>query len=373
MKKKVNGHKVKIIAAIFLAAIVVGELSYIVTSHIKDVVNERQTIAKLVREDKKAEEENNKEKAPEEAGNEAEDNGEAASEEGQEGEAQEDETNEVIDQRPAGSTKAPANNNPQGDPSAVNGRKIIVLDPGHGKSSSSMTDDEKLASGWKQSARGWGEWRHFKIGSANVDCEGSGCNGRVTPNGACWYPIGNGDRSTEPDINLQNSLAAKKYLEQMGYTVRMTRTTNDENPSITRRLEYCYPNLDKTQQPDATLFLCIHSNASGGGARGSAYIQLEGTYDQKWIPSAQAYADAGNRLGKLCNDAIVNNTSLSTIAGGVIGGEPQLIAFMKSPVTCGYLEIGFFDNSSDLNILRTESDALGKAIATGVDQFCNGI
>ena len=243
---------------------------------------------------------------------------------------------------------------------------IIVIDPGHGKSSSLMSADEKRASGWVQNSAGaWGEWRHYKSGSSTVDCGGSGCSGRVTPNGACWYPIGNGDRATEPDINLNNALAAKKYLEQMGYTVRMTRTTNDENPSITRRLSYCYPNNDTSLTADAQLFLCIHSNAGGG--RGSAYISLEGLYDQRGISST--YVSDGNRLGQLCNDSIVSNTSMPKCGNGIISFEPELIAFCKSPVACGYLEIGFFDNSADLNILRSESDAIGKAIAQGIDTY----
>ncbi len=249
------------------------------------------------------------------------------------------------------------------------GKKVIVLDPGHGLSSSLMTDEMKTASGWVKNSRGqWGEWRHYKKGSSTEDCQGSGCNGRVTPNGACWYPIGNGDRNTEPDINLKNALAAEKYLKQMNYEVRLTRRTNDENPSITKRISYCYPNNDSSQTADAELFLCIHSNAGGGS--GSAYISLEGPYDQRGIGSD--YAESGNTLGKLCNDSIVNNTSLKMSGNGVISFEPELIAFCKSPVTCGYLEIGFFDNAADKAILDAEYDSIGKAIAEGIDSYFGG-
>lgn len=244
--------------------------------------------------------------------------------------------------------------------------KVIVLDPGHGVSSSSMSDDEKIAAGWiyNDSKGQWGEWRHWKSGDNKTDCNGSGCSGRVPDGGACWYPIGNGDRDTEPDINLQNCLAAKKYLEQMGYTVRLTRATNNENPSITERLKNCYPNKNTSAAPDALAYVCIHSNAGGGN--GSAYIQLSGTYDQSGIPSN--YADAGNALGKSINDKITSSTSLSAYSGGSID-MPELIAFCKSPVVCAYLEIGFFDNSTDLNILQSESDSIGKAIAEGISEY----
>ncbi len=248
-------------------------------------------------------------------------------------------------------------------------QKIIVLDPGHGKPSSLMTAEEKTSYGWVQNSSGqWGEWRHYKIGSGTENCEGSGCNGRVTPNGACWYPIGNGDRNIEPDINLQNALVAKRHLEARGYTVRMTRTSNEENPSITKRLSYCFPGNDTTKEPDAIAFICIHSNASGGSGRGTAYITAAGPYDQAWIKSD--YVEASNTLGKIINEKIANATNLNIHGSGEITFEPELIAFCKSPVPCGYLEIGFFDNASDLEILKSDSEGIGKAIAEGVDEFC---
>ncbi len=251
-------------------------------------------------------------------------------------------------------------------PAVTKEAKIIVLDPGHGKSSGEMSAEEKAEYGWVNNGDGWGEWRHFKYGTSSPDCEGDGCSHRVTPNGACWYPIGNGDRDTEPAINLNNCLAAKAYLEQMGYIVRLTRTTNDENPSITRRLTYCYPNNDTSQQPDADIFLCVHSNAGGGS--GSAYIELEGPYDQPTtLGSSEAYTDAGNTLGRYINEEIGANTALGT--NSPIGGEPELIAFCKCPVICGYMEIGFFDDPSDLEILNSSSDAIGRSIAVGVDRF----
>ncbi len=251
-----------------------------------------------------------------------------------------------------------------------NTSRIIVLDPGHGKSSSRMSDEEKTTSGfvYNASKKQWGEWRHWKSGNSSTSCEGTGCTQTHTPGGSCWYAMGNGDRNTEPEINLNNALAAKKYLEEMGYTVRMTRTSKEENPSFSRRLSYCYPNNDNTQQADALLYMCIHSNAGGG--RGSAYIAAEGQYDQKGIRAS--YINDCNTLGAITNEKITKSTSLKKSGSGVINNLGALIAFCKSPVTCGYLEIGFYDNSEDLKILQNESDAIGKAIAEGIDEFVNG-
>lgn len=245
-------------------------------------------------------------------------------------------------------------------------KTIIVLDPGHGKSSGAMTDEEKMEAGFVQNSSGsWGDWRHWKTGTIWNDCEGSGCNGRAPENGGCWYPIESGDRDTEPEINLANALAAKARLEQLGYDVRMTRTTNDENPSLTKRLKKCYPNDDTSQAPDAAVYVCIHSNAGGGN--GSAYLALSSGYDH--LTSTGNYAEEGNRLGSLINDQILAQTSLTAYSGGCYTGQPDLVLFHKCPVPIGYMEIGFFDNSSDLAILQSESGDIGTAIADGIDAY----
>lgn len=248
------------------------------------------------------------------------------------------------------------------------GKGVIVLDPGHGASSDSDTYD-KAASGWVYNEdRGqWGEWRHWKSGTIRSNCNGSGCIGRAPAGGGCWYPIGNGDRDTEPDINLQNCLAAKRYLESMGYTVRMTRESNSENPSFSKRIEKCYP-TEGAQTPDAIAYICVHSNAGGG--TGSSYIQLDGTYDQAGIPDN--YVSAGNALGKSINDRITSETDLGNFSGGCLEGMSDLILFCKSPVICAYMEIGFFDDGGDLAILKSQSDAIGKAIAEGISDYFGG-
>ncbi|MBR3933947.1 MAG: N-acetylmuramoyl-L-alanine amidase [Clostridia bacterium] len=243
--------------------------------------------------------------------------------------------------------------------------KVIVLDPGHGKSSQLMSDQEKAESGYTYvQGKGWGEWRHFKSGTMWQDCQGSGCSGRAPQNGSCWYPIGAGDRDTEPDLNYNNAINAKNHLEQMGYTVRLTRGQKDA-PSITQRIKSCYPNGDISLEPDAAAFVCIHSNAGGG--RGSCYISLSGLYDQGSIPSD--YIEEGNTLGQYINESITQNTSMPKWGNGIYNGYPELVLFCKSPVTVAYMEIGFYDNATDLAILQNESDAIGKAIATGIDNY----
>ena len=175
----------------------------------------------------------------------------------------------------------------------------------------------------------------------------------------------NGDREFEPEINLKNAQSAAKYLEDMGYEVRLTRGEGD-NPSMTKRLIYCYPDNDINTVPDADFLVCLHSNAGGG--TGSAYVELAGSYDQDGI--SEDYAYIGNTLGKYINDEITSATSMPRHGGGVISGLPELILFCKSPVPVAYLEIGFYDNQNDLSILNSEYDAIGKAVAVGIDKYC---
>lgn len=245
----------------------------------------------------------------------------------------------------------------------------IVIDAGHGVDSWKLSDEERFSEGWiwNENKHQWGEWRHWKSNTVWQDCWGTGCSGRVTPGGSCWYKMENGDRgTTETTINLNNAKSAASYLEQLGYDVRMTRSNNNSNPSMTKRLIYCYPNNDTSAVPDADLFVCLHSNAGGG--KGSAYIELSGKYDQEGIPEDYAYI--GNTLGKYINDEIAAQTSMSVHGSGKIVGEPELILFCKCPIPIAYMEIGFFDNQNDMYILNSEYDAIGKAIADGIDKYC---
>lgn len=236
----------------------------------------------------------------------------------------------------------------------------VVLDAGHGKSSWLMSDSEKTESGYYNENGAWLEWRHWKSGTVGEECMGYGCHG----DGSCRYAMSGGDRNIEPDIDLKNTLAAKEYLEQLGYNVRLTRSTNEENPSFTKRVSYCFPDNDFTKEPDAACYICVHSNAGGG--RGTAYIAANGDYTQKWISSS--YVKESNRLGNYVNNSIAEKTSLTKHGNGRIDGLGYMILFNKCPVPAGYLEIGFFD-SPDIDIIRAEHDKIGKAIAEGVHEY----
>lgn len=242
-------------------------------------------------------------------------------------------------------------------------KRVIVLDAGHGKSSLMMSDEEKTEQGYEynEGRKSWGEWRHYKNGTFGEDCHGTDCTHLSPDGGSCWYAMGYGDRETEPEINLMNALAAKKYLEEMGWEVRMTRTSNEENPSMNKRVSYCFPDNDITKTADASAYICIHSNASGG--RGTSYIELSGEYEQSGI--AEDYAEKSNQMGEIINDAV----SAAGFMKNPPIQSPNLILFNKSPVPIAYLEIGFYDNEGDLEILKSSSDKIGKAIALGVNKF----
>ena len=97
--------------------------------------------------------------------------------------------------------------------------------------------------------------------------------------------------------------------------------------------------------------------------------QVEVPTYQKYIPSD--YINKSNQLGKTINDEIVSQTTLPAYNSGVINNEAYLILFHKSPVIVAYMEIGFYDNASDLNYLQNNYDKIGKAIADGVEKGLN--
>lgn len=243
-------------------------------------------------------------------------------------------------------------------------KTVIVLDAGHGKPSLQMTEEEKTAEGYdyNEAEGDWGEWRHYKNGTFGQDCYGEDCTGLCPQGASCRYPMANGDRDIEPEIDLINALSAKKYLEEMGYEVRMTRSSNEENPSMNKRVSYCFPDNDISREPDAAAYVCIHSNAGGG--EGTSYIALDGTYGQSLI--GENYISASNAMGQLINEKIA---AASGLAENEPISSPYLILFNKCPVPITYLEIGFFDNESDLNVLQSKSEEIGQAIAEGVDEY----
>lgn len=247
-----------------------------------------------------------------------------------------------------------------------NSSRIIVLDAGHG------TEGPSEASGWINNGSEWGEWRHFKEGTYGQNC--NGCNQPGTSQYGCWYPYSAGTRpEIEPTLTWKMTTAAQKYLQSKDYTVRLTKSSMAEDPSMTKRATYCFPGNDITKNPDAEIFVCIHSNAGGG--TGSCYMNLDtssGHYKQGYIPAD--YAARGNALGKSINDAIVSQTSLGAYSNGVFNGNENVILFHKNPVTTAYLEIGFYDDGSpDLPILQSESDKIGQAIADGIDSYLQGV
>ena len=98
-------------------------------------------------------------------------------------------------------------------------------------------------------------------------------------------------------------------------------------------------------------------------------MALTGLYDQAGVFAPEEYVTESNLLGSLINNRITTETSMPLFAGGRYDGLPEAIFFCKSPIPIGYLEIGFFDNSTDLEILNTESEAIGRAIAEGVNDY----
>ena len=96
-------------------------------------------------------------------------------------------------------------------------------------------------------------------------------------------------------------------------------------------------------------------------------------YDQAGTLAPDEYVSKSNLLGSLINGRITAETSMSAFGGGRYDGLPEAILFCKSPVPIAYLEIGFFDSPADTEILNSESEAIGRAIAEGVDDYFKSV
>ena len=162
---------------------------------------------------------------------------------------------------------------------------------------------------------------------------------------------------TEHALNLQIGLALRDELERRGYTVIMTRTTEDVDLSNSERAMIANNN-------NADAFIRIHANgsenASVSGAEGICQ-----TKNNQW--NADQYAASR----KLC-DALVNNYSKATgIKNKGVIEEDNMSGINWSKVPVCIFEMGYMTNKSD-DLFMNDSSGQKKMVeglANGVDEY----
>ena len=196
---------------------------------------------------------------------------------------------------------------------------VIVLDPGHQKHANS--DTEPVAP--------WSDERKAKVSS--------GTQGVATGR-------------PEYEVVLEISLVLRDYLESMGATVIMTRTSNDVDISNIERANIAVEN-------DADVFLRLHCDAAeSSSARGiGVFVCSRGELadsQEKW----------GNWLGNCLEEATGSHfrgCNASTTYSGLN---------WCTAVPSFLLEMGFMTNSEDDRLLSDPQ--YQQKICQGIAAFC---
>ena len=151
----------------------------------------------------------------------------------------------------------------------------------------------------------------------------------------------------EKDLNLSIALACGAELERYGVSVKMSRTT-DENDTLNEEIKEC-----NTFKPD--IAIDIHNNAGGGDGAEAFYHYNGGT--SKTL--------AANILKEIVE--IGQNSRGTKIKKNSAGKDYYgFIRETKAPAVI--VECAFVDNATDMKVIDTEAKrtAMGKAIARGI-------
>ena len=233
--------------------------------------------------------------------------------------------------------------------------KKVFIDPGHGPST--FNDAQMTAAGYSKNSSGkWGEWRHYD-GSGKVGTNCNNCKKDASHN--CWYPFANALRDKEPELTYAIATELSTILQSRGYEVAMSRNAS-EHPSIGKRAKDAH-------DFGASIQVCIHCNAGGGS--GIAYCSPAGGGYGTNSYKLSDWQTKSLDLNKKILNGIKAKTTFSLYNSGVINNYGYLILYEKASCPTAYLEIGFYDNASDLSKLQNEKNKIAEGIADGIDAY----
>lgn len=162
---------------------------------------------------------------------------------------------------------------------------------------------------------------------------------------------------TEYALNLKVALLLQKKLQDKGYTVIMTRTTNEVNISNKERAEIA-------NNANAAAFIRIHANSLNDKSVKGILTMCQ-TSNNKY----NGYlADKSYRLSKLVLDKVVQKT------GGINKGVTRTdtmsgINWCTVPTTI--IEMGFLSNPEEDKLLSTSDyqEKIVDGIVEGIEEF----
>lgn len=157
----------------------------------------------------------------------------------------------------------------------------------------------------------------------------------------------------EKRLCLQTAKLVKKYLDQLGYHVVMTRNTDAFIP-LSRRVEIA-------SQARSSVFVSIHYNAAKNKTANGMEIFF---YDAKEDRSRSV---SSKRLAEAILPGLIRRTNANS--RGVKKGNYYVLRENSIPAII--IEGGFISNPEECSLLRTISyqDRIARGIADGIDQY----
>ncbi len=157
----------------------------------------------------------------------------------------------------------------------------------------------------------------------------------------------------EKRLCLQTAKLVKKYLDQLGYHVVMTRTTDAFIP-LSRRVEIA-------AQSRSSCFVSIHYNSAKNPAAHGMEIFF---YDAKEDHSRSV---ASKRLAEAILPGLIRRTNANS--RGVKKGNYYVLRECSVPAII--IEGGFVSNAAECALVRTITyqDRIARGIADGIDQY----
>lgn len=162
------------------------------------------------------------------------------------------------------------------------------------------------------------------------------------------------DNIAEKDITLNLTLLIGERLEEAGYKVVYTRTSDDVDWESDNVADL-QARVEKGIEADADYFISIHTNSNDfGEASGfETYLDLQ---DTKMIEMAYAIHEQLSLL------------EYSQDRGLKDALENQLYVVSCNPVPALLIEIGFITDEQDVNAMINEDQQLADAVAQGIIQ-----
>lgn len=157
----------------------------------------------------------------------------------------------------------------------------------------------------------------------------------------------------EKRICLQTARLVKKYLDQLGYRVVMTRS-NDAFISLARRVEIA-------EQASSSVFVSIHYNSARNPTAQGVEIFF---YDSK---EDRSRTISSKRLAEAILPGLIRRTKAQS--RGVKKGNYYVLR--ENPMPAIIVEGGFISNPQECSLLKSPpyQDQIARGIADGIDRY----